>query len=1485
MDTNQKQPIQTNTFNEGMDTDTSDAFIKSSKYRLANNVRYITDTDSNSGELHMIEGATKVFDLEEDEMIIKTTSVRNIGILITTSKEGWRIRKFTEGETTTTLVFGPCKTALGDNISLVTRWESNEVIKLYIADGEHYLLSVNIAQQNPSNSIESISPYTQMMFNKPIFCGLVDGSIKGGLVQYSYRFYTKHGASSEISPVTKLISIPTNSTIKTYNNGVEEGKISSCGVKIKIVFNDDKDLTAFNRIVVYRIHYEQNGQNPTVSVIANRPISAFKHGESFNYMYVIDQGQNPLQVISLEEYNSMSGIHIIPKIIESKNDYLFAANIKQQFNTINSADINKDQFDDWDARTYRFNPDTRTTKLIDVASGQPIEYTIYELQENWNLIPKDHDCYNEYNNINVYVGNTKGFSEDTLHGGYLGGVGPHIYWHFVMPEICVDDNYINNDSAICPNTQGLYKNEIKLYSPKSLIDIPGDMQSNDKLSTDYMKTHIEINQDYYTDGYGNPYTSYMFKSLRRNELYRYGIILYDKYGLATPVKWIADIRTPNAEGNCAPYIYKDDKLYARPLGIKFVVQDLPEGCTGYEIVRCNRTYNDTATVTQGVVSRPWKASHVEGYTGQEEVYNSIGLLTVCNCWAGNNVFNNRHTISTSDDSKYGYEADNFSNMNTFQFVSAETTHLPETINTTLQNNTDLKLELVNYLYPKHNDDTKYGYNFNRYRIIGENGTPAGGYVNGAMNLPSNVSPEEEWINIGKRGNRNNADYSYFNAFPANAIPLMFYGLEVTSGNNKTDEGFQYKKYADSNTKSVTQNARSFIKLYNNTTKLHTRTHKSDYLNGTVYENTDAANNTVKEHNIHSFASIADFAIANEFDWSDLADEKEQSFKFLDSPVVIGSEQYTNWVGGKLARKTVTAKNIEYQGSKEYGQFNSLYGDGSTTNRIQIMGPGGRCLLLSIGEQDDVEASESSEYHSHPLVDTIGIQHDSTEVQDAYDYRSMLGTYVCNIRKSTVPYGGYTYEDRKLNTYYSYGNYNSADNQIMYVFDGDCFLNPLEYVSMHKYYSKFLKVSMTTSIAYSIPLESSINTALTYGFEVSKNKSNQSISNVQIRPSNVNNLLTQKTPLYQYNSVYSSESKARLYAAYDEDTKEVGQRIADCRCYYSDVKSNNEYEDSWLTFKPANYIDVDTRYGQITGLRTFNNRLIYWQDTAVGVLSVNERSTVTDNLNLPLILGTSGVLDRYDYISTSNGMKLGQFSDTQSDSTLYWWDGNTNELCAYSSGQVVSLCKIKNVNNLINTYVKNNQIKNSPILAYDRKFNELIAYVADGKDNMRGALVYSEFVQQFTSLYNIAFENKFEFDGNLMLATSKSVYKWNSSEDDMSKGIGSNNGELLTPYVKYIVNDNSAYTKVYDNAEIETSYIPSDLSNIKITFKTPLDQTGSLQPGDITNRERSYRFAIPRDNNSAYGGRLRGKTMQCELTSSSSSKYFSLQHIITKYRIS
>ena len=51
---------QVNTFVKGMDTDTSDMYIGEGSYRYAENLRVVTNGNSNSGELHIIEGTTKI---------------------------------------------------------------------------------------------------------------------------------------------------------------------------------------------------------------------------------------------------------------------------------------------------------------------------------------------------------------------------------------------------------------------------------------------------------------------------------------------------------------------------------------------------------------------------------------------------------------------------------------------------------------------------------------------------------------------------------------------------------------------------------------------------------------------------------------------------------------------------------------------------------------------------------------------------------------------------------------------------------------------------------------------------------------------------------------------------------------------------------------------------------------------------------------------------------------------------------------------------------------------------------------------------------------------------------------------------------------------------------------------------------------------------------------------------------------------------------
>jgi len=117
--------------------------------------------------------------------------------------------------------------------------------------------------------------------------------------------------------------------------------------------------------------------------------------------------------------------------------------------------------------------------------------------------------------------------------------------------------------------------------------------------------------------------------------------------------------------------------------------------------------------------------------------------------------------------------------------------------------------------------------------------------------------------------------------------------------------------------------------------------------------------------------------------------------------------------------------------------------------------------------------------------------------------SIAGTYLCNLRKITIPYGGYDYQSRLINNYYSYGNIFYDTQSKKAVFDGDCFIMPFDYVSMHKCYDSYLNNMFTFMIGYAIPEETNINLAYTSGNEFSRHTTDNGVTNLQIQPSSVN----------------------------------------------------------------------------------------------------------------------------------------------------------------------------------------------------------------------------------------------------------------------------------------------------------------------------------------------------------------------------------------------
>lgn len=1386
-------------------------------------------------------------------------------------------------------------------------------------------------------NIDEVTIYSSVVLNKPIINGFTSGSLKSGCVSYAYRLYGLYGPGTEMSIPTRQLQIPEKPVSGNSLKGAKSDYATGCGVSITCNL-DDPIPDKFDHILIYRISYQVQGQLPLIELI-------YDGKRTGNSVKFIDSGQKALGTLTLEEYNSVSGNHIIPKIIESKNDYLFAGNIKEQ---------QHDLFEDYDARAYSFNP-RGIAYLYDASGVNKVNVT----SSTYDTVKPTGDCFNKYNDMSTEPLDDRNnfIDEDGSYcrydiDKYYGGTGVNISWRFVTASLVGDANVsvlatgqYGNDrlgtSSIC-----IDKNTSRSIDVTKPVVCKYLKYRNDNSSEEAQYDTSEYVSVSSSLSYSDAKTSMLFRSLRRDELYRYGIVLYHKNGSASNVKWIADIRTPNITWNgCETFHARGSKkedfaedLIVKPLGIEFDVRNLPEDCVGYEIVRCQRKESDIATISQGVISRPIAEQYSPGLasrptTAGSIVYTPSGFITTNRYWTGNDAYARVHSNADSS----GWEADNFENNTIYQFISPEVSYLKGSMKD-FDNNVSLSLNPVKYIFGA--SSTTLGDTYNQYKTSltyegkkyrgiypsAGNGRFACGYdtfvqsddgqsavyktltrdkaksnvlfptlcckndgvdiVNSLYKFRSSFelsredgygSTEAGNDDISTDSNGNHNQYTgvtpsrgniYINSdgtLTRGVSFVMSYGNE----GNVTDGGFQ----------TVRDATYMYVKLYEQYSYVWSRVHNANHIGQAGYIKGDETVGYVpvyrRINNSLKFA-VKDSVIPKEFSWDDYAsrvkDTANWTKSFNDKIDAIGNTNYCNYVSGGGFSQNIEAKD----------------GDNFVRD-CQLYGPGGSCMLLQIDPYDSYLDNVSYDKtvpnpETQILFDTFGTSgavnsntfsvpkgsedlytitgfsnSSEEEVSAVIKPESLIGTFLCNLRKNVIPYGGYSAVDRSLNTYCSYGNYFKKDdtNTKHVIFDGDCYIQPFEYVSMHKQANPEYLIMKTMMVVYAIPVETNINLAYTYGHELSRNLGDWKTTLSQIQPANVMNKYTQTTPMYQYNSAYSIDPTAKQYAA--QSIEEVSDTV-DTRVVYAGPKQNGERIDSWSKFQASNYIDVDSKYGQLTQLRSFHNQLLFWQENAFGVLSVNERVQMTDDSNMPLILGTGGVLQRYDYVLTTNGMKADQYADTQSDSAVYWFDNDRRELCTYTQNGSAPLSKAKQVQNLMNASTLNNE----PVVTYDKKFNEILFNVTD-----IGAVVYSELAQSFTGLYTIPMKTALSFQNDLYF-TDDTMYKWN--ED----------GGSLGHSLKYVVNDNSSYVKTFDNAEFGAK-TNDECNNMKITFKTKVG-TGTLTKDDITNREYSYRYAIPRAANAEYGDRMRDKTMSVEMTTDGDNN-FSIQYIITKYRIS
>lgn len=996
------------------------------------------------------------------------------------------------------------------------------------------------------------------------------------------------------------------------------------------------------------------------------------------------------------------------------------------------------------------------------------------------------------------------------------------------------------------------------------------------------------------------------------------------------------------------------ELVIRNLGIQFMVKSLPEGCTGYQIVRCARHESDIATISQGVLSSPVSNAYSRSYEGNNDDYQvtkyhmfcPTGFLTTNKFIEGYLVHNQLVGNGNSLESQC---MTNIDNDKLLQFVSKEICYQPESFKQFVKDK-KYYLQKQSFLFGARGD---YKFKDDQYDFVGkgDNGAqydygPLIGFSkreNFKFIIPciSNCAVE---LFTGPDDNGDARGDFYVNNTTVTCVsknsticyldapynPSYFYKINPQAHKNKGlnfidplhyfvatvgglgyDRPYSYalikdcilnfdRMYKDDDQsanerkeksgKFIIQKAFAYIKLYEQSTPPYEFIGDPTSL-GDWFDNFGALQN--KNY-------IQDFQLVDQIKWDQAfkrnfnkeGDEQASSKAYPNYAISAGGALFTNMITGGICNDTNS--NI----FTSFGNYNCGFkndGTGTHGDKSVCFGTGGKCLLLSCWYKEKGTAGAISYYYPENgnYYDSLKQEDPQTEPGEigftpTIVRPTLLGTYLTNLRQQITPYGGYSFTNRLTNIYYGDGNYFESKNKWNTVFDGDCHVETFEYTSMHKVYGAYKQNTLafpnTHMITYSIPTESNIWCKFQHGWTFSFNARDNYASFIQAEPCEITEAYVQKEPEYVYNSVYSVQNTSIPLAAYDDLNPQDYNKTIDTRVYYSDLKQNDEIIDSWCKFRSSNFIDVDQEYGPITDICTFKNVLTFFQEQSFGVLSVNDRSVATDNSGQNIVLGTGGVLDRYDYYSNTYGMHKQQFCAVCTTGGMYWFDSHNNVICLFDGQSVTQLSKQGKVQNILNKYKKDDNFK----VFYNNRYNEVVFNVLS--DGMQ--IVYNEMLGKFTSTLTIPFDGAIQFfNGEYLVKKNDTVCVY--QYDYLDGSPKSTNQKLLSSYVKYIVAQQPLVTKVFDNQEIVTyenmqlqDAIRDDddyfSKNHKYIWQTESQKIESNLEEQITLRENNHRFAIPRADG-LFGNRARGKVMICSIEDIKPNPAMAIQYIITKYR--
>jgi len=483
------------------------------------------------------------------------------------------------------------------------------------------------------------------------------------------------------------------------------------------------------------------------------------------------------------------------------------------------------------------------------------------------------------------------------------------------------------------------------------------------------------------------------------------------------------------------------------------------------------------------------------------------------------------------------------------------------------------------------------------------------------------------------------------------------------------------------------------------------------------------------------------------------------------------------------------------------------------------------------------------------------------IADSTEPKKLLALYY---KPNVSQYGGATYVNRSNNEYIPSGEFipttinNSPTNQnLTFInFGGDVFTTIYDMM-------KTIKNDSPNGSEYSVyQYDATTHAFLGYGTRYAKFSTSfffgttcsyNSEVRTGIHPNrNLSNDGGYGEDGYQYETYNNAENDTKTYFPKPLNFQTSDEWIN--RIYWSELKFNNEIQDSWSEYLTNNFYDVEGNYGGINALVSLKENMYYLQDRGVGILLINPVSMINDATGTPIKLGngTDGEVIQKHYYKAIDTGTVHQWSVYRSQSTITFVDARHKKIYLFNGETVTPISDVKGQRNFVVKRLHNELLKHdNPIInkgvlvTYDYYHNEFLytfnnELEGDTTNNENLTLAYSEILGAFSSMYSFTpnlyiNSNKYLISTKHPLAIDTVNKLWFHNYGDY----GSFYGTIYPSTLKLLVNDNPLYTKVFDNMTIESEAVNDNVEWSDDLNVYPGSPTNPLYPDDVNIKDSTF----------------------------------------------